>query len=130
MFQDFGSALDTFIASSERHQTMNFISLVFEVEYSLEAGGNTANVCGTVINKLDREIGTALLSFHFYDAEDVRLCQEQVFVNEIEPHEKVRFAGAIVVGSNAIRSVRLVKAEPIPTSDFPELGDFGGNETN
>lgn len=102
---------------------MNFTSRAFEVEYALEREGNTAGVTGTIVNLLEREVSTVLLSFHFYDRDDVRLCQEQLFVNEIEPHEKVRFTGAPVVGSGEIASVRLVKAEPIPLSDYPELAE-------
>ncbi|HVK39349.1 MAG TPA: FxLYD domain-containing protein [Candidatus Kapabacteria bacterium] len=99
---------------------MTYSSPAFDVEYSLETDARTACVSGTIVNKLDREVSTVLLSFHFYDAEEVRLSQEQLFVNEIEPGEKVRFMGNVILGSGAIESVRLVKAEPIPLSDYPE----------
>lgn len=100
---------------------MNFSSRAFDIEYSLELEDRTACVSGTLVNLLDREIGTALLSFHLYDADEVRVSQEQVFVNEIVPGEKVRFVGNVVIGGQKVHSVQLVKAEPIPLSDFPEL---------
>jgi hypothetical protein len=102
---------------------MKFTSPIFDIEYSLERDGNTASVSGTIHNLLDREVATALLSFHFYDAGEVRVGQEGVFVNEIEPDERVRFAGAVVLGASEIVAVRLVKAEPIPMSDYPELSE-------
>jgi hypothetical protein len=102
---------------------MNFSSRAFDVDYSLERDGNTAVVSGTIVNLLDREVSTAMLSFHFYDGEDVRVCQEQLFVNEIEPGEKVRFSGAVVLGGSEILTVRLIKADPVPLSDFPELNE-------
>lgn len=106
---------------------MNYSSRAFEIDYILEHDGKTATVSGTLCNLLEREVGTILLSFHFYDAEEIRVCQEQVFVNEVVPHEKVRFAGSIVIGGQHVESVRLVKAEPIPLSDYPELTDTGAS---
>jgi hypothetical protein len=102
---------------------MNFSSRAFEIDYALDVDERTASVSGTLVNLLDREVSTALLSFHFYDKEEVRISQEQLFVNEIEPGEKVRFTGNVVLGGGEIHSVRLVKADPIPLSDYPELGD-------
>lgn len=100
---------------------MTFSNRAFEIEYSLEVDGRTACVSGTLVNLLDREVSTVLLSFHYYDADEVRISQEQLFVNEIEPGEKVRFAGSVMLGGDEVRSVRLVKAEPIPLSDYPEV---------
>ncbi|MBC8145807.1 MAG: hypothetical protein H7X80_09475, partial [bacterium] len=59
-----------------------------------------------------------------------RLCQEQVFVNEIVPREKVRFNGSIVIGGDAIKSVRLVKAEPIPIAEYPEFLESAGGDSH
>src|SRR5687768_6997227 len=84
---------------------MNYSSSAFTIDYALERDGNTATVSGTLCNLLTREVGTVLLSFHFYDSEEVRVCQEQVFVNEVEPQERVRFVGSIVVGAQPIASV-------------------------
>jgi hypothetical protein len=109
------------ILPQPKASAMNFSNRAFDVDYHLERDGMSVGVSGTIVNLLEREVGTALLSFHFYDADDVRINQEQLFINEIEPREKVRFTGAIVLGAGEIQTVRLVKAEPIPPSDFPEL---------
>src|SRR5687768_4632233 len=110
-------------APNNGRRSMNYSSRAFDIDYTLDRDGSTATVSGTLVNKLEREVSTVLLSFHFYDGNDVRVNQEQLFVNEVEPEEKVRFCGNIFIGGNEIQSVKLIKAEPIPTSDYPELAE-------
>ena len=100
---------------------MMFSNRIFDIEYEMDLERSAGLVQGILCNKSDREFGTVLLSFHFYDRENIRIGQEQIFVTEVEPKEKVRFSGVITLYTKEIDSVKLVKIELVPHSDYADV---------
>ena len=100
---------------------MTFSNNIFDIDFEMVPGHNTGVINGTLCNKSDRTFSSVLLDFHYYDREDFRIGQEQIFVNDVAAREKIRFAGSITMFGKETATVRLVNVSLLPPSDYADV---------